>query len=391
MAATNMNTKQLQETSKNLIKAAESGDSPATILALLAPLENFRATEELLRQSKIGVAVTKIRQVKDPKVQETATRLVNRWKSEVNLKKKRAADGSPAPSNKALNGASTNGRSSTSSPAPAQKEVKKEVSLRKSTVAPEKRNTKEDAVDHQVTGNPVRDGCLKLMYDGIAFMSEESPDAVLDVARKVEVAAFEHYKNDTSAEYKQKIRSLFQNLKMKGNTLLRRDVFSMKITPTRFVTMTSDELKSEEKRQQDAALEKENMNKAMTAQEEKAISTTMTCGKCKQSKVAYSQAQTRSADEPLTTFCECTVCGHSLLIQRFDETIGVSFESFHGTTATEEGDDDAITTRDFVSAFQDRRRRVDDCFVHFPACLMERRLPTGNELVYIAGQIENQR
>lgn len=38
--------------------------------------------------------------------------------------------------------------------------------------------------------------------------------------------------------------------------------------------MTSDELKSEEKRQQDAALEKENMNKAMTAQEEKAISTT---------------------------------------------------------------------------------------------------------------------
>lgn len=38
--------------------------------------------------------------------------------------------------------------------------------------------------------------------------------------------------------------------------------------------MSSDELKSEEKRAQDAALEKENMNKAMTAQEEKAISTT---------------------------------------------------------------------------------------------------------------------
>lgn len=34
------------------------------------------------------------------------------------------------------------------------------------------------------------------------------------------------------------------------------------------------------------------------------------CGKCKQSKVAYSLAQTRSADEPMTAFCECTVCGH---------------------------------------------------------------------------------
>ncbi|KAI7524341.1 hypothetical protein KC316_g18735, partial [Hortaea werneckii] len=70
------------------------------------------------------------------------------------------------------------------------------------------------------------------------------------------------------------------------------------------------ELKSAEKRAQDAALEKENMSKSMAAQEEKAISTTMTCGKCRQSRVAYTQAQTRSADEPMTTFCECTNCGN---------------------------------------------------------------------------------
>jgi len=36
----------------------------------------------------------------------------------------------------------------------------------------------------------------------------------------------------------------------------------------------------------------------------------MQCGKCKQMKVAYSQAQTRSADEPMTTFCECMNCGN---------------------------------------------------------------------------------
>lgn len=62
--------------------------------------------------------------------------------------------------------------------------------------------------------------------------------------------------------------------------------------------------------QQDIARGQENMMRAMTAQEEKAISTSMTCGKCKQSRVAYSQAQTRSADEPMTTFCECTMCGN---------------------------------------------------------------------------------
>lgn len=43
---------------------------------------------------------------------------------------------------------------------------------------------------------------------------------------------------------------------------------------TMTVAMTTEELKSAEKRAQDEALEKENMNKAMTAQEEKAISET---------------------------------------------------------------------------------------------------------------------
>lgn len=34
------------------------------------------------------------------------------------------------------------------------------------------------------------------------------------------------------------------------------------------------------------------------------------CGKCKQNKVHYYQLQTRSADEPMTTFCTCTNCNH---------------------------------------------------------------------------------
>lgn len=235
MAAT-MNVSQLLDTGKQIYKASESGDPPSTLLALLAPLEGFHATEDLLRQSKIGVAVTKLRQNKDPQVSEQATRLVNRWKFEVNQGKRKRPSDSPAPSNKVLNGAAPNGRSSgASSPVPQQgATVKKESNLRKSTVEPEKRNTNTDNVDHKLTGDGTRDACLKLMYDGIAFMSEESPDAVLDVARRVEVAAFEHFNSQTNAEYKAKIRSLFQNLKMKGNNTLRKDVFSTKIEPARF-------------------------------------------------------------------------------------------------------------------------------------------------------------
>ena len=64
--------------------------------------------------------------------------------------------------------------------------------------------------------------------------------------------------------------------------------------------MTDDELKSPERLAEDKAMAKENMNNAMVPQEEKSISSSLTCGKCGQKKVSYSQAQTRSADEPMT-------------------------------------------------------------------------------------------
>jgi len=34
-----------------------------------------------------------------------------------------------------------------------------------------------------------------------------------------------------------------------------------------------------------------------------------TCGKCKESRCTVKQMQTRSADEPMTVFVTCTVCG----------------------------------------------------------------------------------
>jgi len=106
------------------------------------------------------------------------------------------------------------------------------------------------------------------------------------------------------------MRSLFQNLKNKTNPQLRKRVLAGEVTPTKFVVMTHEEMKSDERRAEDKALNQENMNQAMVAQVEKAISKEFQCGKCKQKMVSYSQAQTRSADEPMTTFCECMNCGN---------------------------------------------------------------------------------
>lgn len=170
-----MDAKTLHSTGKQITKAIESGDSAEGLLNLLQPLSKWTATEDLLRQSKIGVIVSKLRQQKDPKVVEQASKLVNKWKSDVNASKKKSSS-SPAPSSAASKAsAAANGRSSgTSSPAPAAAAVKKEKEQpKKSTADPAKRNSNVDGISTAVTGNQTRDSCVKLMYDGLAFMSEE--------------------------------------------------------------------------------------------------------------------------------------------------------------------------------------------------------------------------
>jgi transcription elongation factor S-II len=135
------------------------------------------------------------------------------------------------------------------------------------------------------------------------------PDEILGVAKQIEAAAYGNAGSLNNA-YKEKMRSLFQNLKNKSNPQLRKRVLSGEVPAKQFVVMTHEDMKSDARKAEDKLLEKINMDQAMVAQVEKAISKEFQCGKCKQKMVSYSQAQTRSADEPMTTFCECMNCGN---------------------------------------------------------------------------------
>ena len=206
---------------------------------------------------------------------------------------KKTSTSSPAP-----NGAASS--PAAAPPSTAGKSFKGDKSKRRNTT---------DGVDTDRTNSKVRNGAITLFYNGLAYMSEEAPDRVLAKAVEVEKALLDAHGGETE-EYKKKTRALFSNLKHAKNRDLGPRVLSGAIPASRFVIMTDDELKSAEMKETDAKLSKENMKMAQVPMAEKSISDALKCGKCGQKKVSYSQAQTRSADEPMTTFCECTVCGN---------------------------------------------------------------------------------
>jgi transcription elongation factor S-II len=99
--------------------------------------------------------------------------------------------------------------------------------------------------------------------------------------------------------YRLKIRSLFQNLK--SNPSLRNNLVSGTLSVERLTTMTSEEMASDERREENQKLQEQNIHNAKGAAPKNATTNEFMCGKCKQRKVSYYQMQTRSADEPMTS------------------------------------------------------------------------------------------
>ena len=62
------------------------------------------------------------------------------------------------------------------------------------------------------------------------------------------------------------------------------------------------------------AAAKEGMDAAQLAIKEGTKTDLLKCGKCKKNNCTYHQMQTRSADEPMTTFVLCNECGNRYVV-----------------------------------------------------------------------------
>ena len=130
-----------------------------------------------------------------------------------------------------------------------------------------------------------------------------------ELAELIEDTIFKQHKA-TTPKYKNQVRSRVFNLKDKKNPALRENVLCGVIAPEKLAVMTSEEMASDEVKQQRQAFIKEGIDAAQLAQVEGTKTDLLKCGKCGKRNCTYNQIQTRSADEPMTTFVMCNECGN---------------------------------------------------------------------------------
>ncbi|KIK64136.1 hypothetical protein GYMLUDRAFT_40394 [Collybiopsis luxurians FD-317 M1] len=266
---------------KKLVKQLQAASSASDIVSILNVLKrDFQVNESILRESKAGLAVGKLRSHESKEVSNVAKDLVKKWKTEVEKAKQQ-------PTRKLSVTTPTTTSSSSSKTA---------------------RTAKSDGIKVSA-GDDTRSKCAELIYDALACDSGAPSELILQRAKAVEVAVMNDI-GSTSNAYKQKIRSLFVNLKDKNNPTLRESVVSGDLPADKLAKMSSSDMASEERKAADNKIKQENLFASLGAEEQQAETDAFQCGRCKQRKCRYRQAQTRSADEPMTTFVTCVNCGN---------------------------------------------------------------------------------
>lgn len=280
----------------------EKSTSTEKILTILGVLEKkVQPTEQLLRETKLGISVNKLRSHSDKQVSDTVKRIIKKWKDAVSAQKSGKKDKtgptkSSTPSSTGTpDGAGAGGAADSNKP--------------KFASHGKPRNPQNDGVKTDIYDDKTRNSTIGVIYTALAIDSEVPPNDILTVAKSVEKTVYEGEKG-TTPQYRTKMRSLYMNLKDKSNPQLRIRVVTGEISPDRLYKMSPQEMASEELKEEMKKMAEQNLFNARGATEVRAVTDRFTCGKCKQKRVSYYQMQTRSADEPLTTFCTCENCGN---------------------------------------------------------------------------------
>jgi len=260
-----------------LDKMVSKENDESQAIELLKALKDLPIDFKVLSKTGIGQSVNAIRKAsKEEDVQQEARQLIKDWKKLV--------------------------------PKEDDKKDKKEKKE-------ERRSDDEEKNSKTGPGcellDDVRRKCCEMIAE--ALKCDELPDGIVEdpdtLSEKIEEAVHNIVKN-SGPLYKNRIRSRVHNLRDKNNKELRLNVLCGVVGPDKLAKMTSEEMASDEMTKVREKFQKQNLDDAQLAIAQGTRTDLLQCGKCKKRDVTYNQMQTRSSDEPMTTFCLCNTCGN---------------------------------------------------------------------------------
>ncbi|XP_057168389.1 transcription elongation factor A protein 2 isoform X2 [Ursus arctos] len=266
---------------------------------LLRELKAMPVTLHLLQSTRVGMSVNALRkQSSDEEVIALAKSLIKSWKKLLDASDAKAREqrrGGPLPT------------SSSKEATEAKDSSRKRPELPRMPSAP--RITTFPPVP--VTCDAVRNKCREMLT--AALQTDRDYMAVgadcEGLSAQIEECIFRDVGN-TDMKYKNRVRSRISNLKDAKNPDLRRNVLCGVITPQQIAVMTSEEMASDELKEIRKAMTKEAIREHQMARTGGTQTDLFTCGKCRRKNCTYTQVQTRSSDEPMTTFVVCNECGN---------------------------------------------------------------------------------
>ncbi|CAG9771845.1 unnamed protein product [Ceutorhynchus assimilis] len=276
---------------------SEDGSGQEQALDLLKELQNLKINLDVLTKTRIGMTVNALRKSsRDDEVITLAKTLIKNWKKFLTSSDSKSSGGS-----------SDNNKES------SKKEEKRKEEKPKKEEKEKDKKLQSSFPASTITTDSVRLKCRDMLAAAIRTDSKDedfegfpSPD---ELAEELEEAIFMEFKN-TDMKYKNKVRSRISNLKDPKNPTLRASFREGAISAQRLAKMTAEEMANDEVKQLMERFKKETIDDAQLAIAQGTKTDMLKCGKCKQRNCTYNQLQTRSADEPMTTFVLCNECGN---------------------------------------------------------------------------------
>lgn len=318
---------------KELEKTVPKNDTKRA-LELLKSLQSIPITLDVLQKTHIGFLVNKIRKSFDnPEVSSMSKGMVKKWKKLLPENQNPPSSGGNANNTTtSTHQISTNQPSSThttsesSSPANQQQtdheHQQQPPQAKPTSPVTSASSTSEFAKPFDpalmstpvpVTTSEVRLKCRQLLTDALKkplpiYFQGESFHEEHILAARIEECIYQEFKS-TDMKYKNRVRSRVANLSDPKNPVLKRDVLIGEVSVDQIAKMTAEEMASGELRRLREKYTKDAIDEKQTTFSEGTTTSEIKCPACKKYNVCYNQMQTRSADEPMTTFCFCNECG----------------------------------------------------------------------------------